>query len=126
MSGCIPSASPAAGGESPINRIAHAYERFLVDERGPSRTTVNCYLPIVRAFLTERFGRRPVAIERLSARDANQFILRLAGRLRTSRSKTAITVLRSFLRHLHQRGDLSADLASDVLPVRQWRLSGLP
>ena len=37
-----------------------------------------------------------------------------------------VTALRSFLRHLHQQGELPADLADAVLPVMCWRLSGLP
>ena len=43
-----------------------------------------------------------------------------------ARTKLVATALRSFLRHLHQRGDLAADLSSAVLPVMHWRLSGLP
>ena len=124
--GCIPPASPPPNDDSPLDRIVHTYERFLVNERGLSRTTIDCYLPVARAFVSERFGESPIELERLSARDANQFVLGLADRLGTSRCKQAVTALRSFLRHLHQRGDLSADLARAVLPVRQWRLSELP
>ena len=122
----IPPAAPPSDAVSPVDRIMHAYERFLANERGLSRTTINCYLPVARAFVSKRFGRRPVELERLSVRDANQFVLGLSNRLGTSRCKQAVTALRSFLRHLHQRGDLSADLARAVLPVRQWRLSELP
>ena len=35
-------------------------------------------------------------------------------------------MLRSFLRHLYQRGDISVDFSSALAPVRHWRLSGLP
>ena len=37
-----------------------------------------------------------------------------------------VTALRSFLRFLHQRGDITVDLAGAVPPVMHWRLSGLP
>lgn len=124
--GRIPAAAPEPGCDGPIDQIARTYEHFLVHERGLSRATVINYLPIVRTFLAERFGTRPVALERLTARDANQFVLGQAQRLSRTRSKLVATALRSFLRHLHQRGNLPADLASAVLPVVHWRLSGLP
>ena len=124
--GRIPAAAPEPDCDGPIDRVARTYERFLVHERGLSRATVISYLPIARAFLSERFGTRPVALERLTARDANHFVLGQAKRLSRTRCKLVATALRSFLRHLHQRGDLPADLASAVLPVVHWRLSGLP
>ena len=34
--------------------------------------------------------------------------------------------MRSFLRHLHQRGDIAADLAGAIPTVTIWRLSELP
>lgn len=124
--GSIAVATPAPGPASPIDRIADGYQRFLVNERGLSQPTVRSYLPIARAFLTQRFASQPVALESLTARDANQFVLHEAGRLSRVRCQLVVTALRSFLRHLHQRGDIPADLAGGLLPVRQWRLSGLP
>ena len=124
--GSIPAATPAPGPVSPVDRIIDGYQRFLVNERGLSQSTVRNYLPVARAFLARRFASRPVALESLTARDANQFVLHEAGRLSRARSKLVVTALRSFLRHLHQRGDIPADLAGGLLPVRLWRLSGLP
>ena len=112
--------------DAPVKRVERAYERFLVDERGVSPATVTNYLPIVRAFLAENFGSHEVALECLGVRDANQFVLREARRLSRSRAKLVVTVLRSFLRHLYQRGDISADLSDALVAVRDWRLSGLP
>ena len=34
--------------------------------------------------------------------------------------------MRSFLRHLHQRGDIAVDLADAIPPITNWRLSELP
>ena len=47
-------------------------------------------------------------------------------RLSRARAKLVVTALRSFLRHLYQRGDISVDLSNALVPVRDWRLSGLP
>ena len=124
--GRIPAAPADADSDLPIGRVERIYERFLVKERGLSRATVVNYLPVVHAFLTERFGRRAVALDRLVARDANRFILRHSQRISRSRAKLLATALRSFLRHLYQRGDIAVDLAGAILPVMNWRLSGLP
>ena len=124
--GVIPAAVPCPCSDTPIDRIEGIYERFLVNERGVSPATVTNYLPIVRAFLTEHFESREVALETLGVRDANQFVLREARRLSRSHAKLVVTVLRSFLRHLYQRGDIPVDLSSAVVPVMHWRLSGLP
>ena len=124
--GRIPVASPDPGVDCPLGRIEGAYAHFLLDERGLSSATVVNDLPIVHAFLSERFATQEVVLERLFAQDANRFILRHSQHLSRSRTKLLATALRSFLRHLYQRGDIAVDLAGAVLPVMNWRLSGLP
>ena len=107
-----------------ISRIVRTYERFLVEERGLSPSTVINYLPAADAFLRESFRARPVVLEKLVARDVNRFIVRHAAN--RSHAKRLATALRSFLRHLHQRGDIAADLAGAIPTVTIWRLSELP
>ena len=125
-SGVIAAAVSRPCSDGPIERIERTYERFLVDERGVSPATVTNYLPTVRAFLAEHFESREVALETLGVRDANRFVLREARRLGRPRAKLVVTVLRSFLRHLYQRGDIPVDLSSALASVMHWRLSGLP
>ena len=84
------------------------------------------YLPIIHTFLAERFATRAVALEALTVRDVNQFIVRQSQRLSRSRANLLVTALRDFLRHLHQRGDIPADLAGALLLVVSWRPSGVP
>ena len=84
--GRIPPPQPDPPGDDPIERIARTYERFLLDERGVKPSTVANCLPTVRRLLAERFDRREITLESLSAQDANQFNLREAQRL--SRSRT--------------------------------------
>ena len=107
-----------------ISRIVRTYERFLVEERGLSPSTVINYLPAADAFLRESFRARPVVLEKLVARDVNRFIVCHAAN--RSHAKRLATALRSFLRHLHQRGDIAADLAGAIPTVTIWRLSELP
>ena len=124
--GRIPFAAPSPQVSNPFASVERRYERFLVNERGVSRATVETYLPIVHAFLAERFATRAVALETLTVRDVNRFIVRQSRRLSRSRVKLVVTALRSFLRHLHQRGDIPVDLAGALLAVASWRLSGVP
>ena len=125
-SGRIALAPSSPENSNPFAQIERRYERFLVNERGLSRATVQNYLPIIHTFLAERFATQAVALEALTVRDVNQFIVRQSQRLSRSRAKLLVTALRSFLRHLHQRGDIPADLAGALLPVVSWRLSGVP
>ena len=124
--GRIPLAAPSPQNPDPFASVEHRYERFLVNERGVSRATVENYLPVIRAFLAECFAARDLALETITVRDVNQFITRQSRRLSRSSVKLFVTALRSFLRHLHQRGDIPVDLASALVPVVSWRLSGIP
>ena len=116
-SGRIPLAAPSPQSSNPFAPVERRYERFLVNERGVSRATVENYLPIIHTFLAERFATGAVALETLTVRDVNHFIVRQSQRLSRSRAKLLVTALRSFLRHLHQRADIPADLASALPPL---------
>ena len=124
--GRIPPPRSDPPGDDPIGPIVRCYERFLLDERGVKPATLANYLPTIRAFLADRFGTRDIALESLSVQDANQFILRESQRLGVPRTKLVGTALRSFLRHLHQRGAIAADFAGAIPPVVNWSLGGLP
>ena len=65
-SGRIPLAAPSPQSSNPLAPIERRYEHFLVNERGVSRATVENYLPIIHAFLSERFATGAVALETLN------------------------------------------------------------
>ena len=125
-SGRIPLAAPSPQSSNPFAPVECRYERFLFNERGVSRATVENYLPIIHTLLAERFATGAVALDTLTVRDVNHFIVRQSQHLSRSRAKLLVTALRSFLRHLHQRADIPADLASALPPFLSWRLSGVP
>ena len=106
--------------------LTRDFEEFLHCERGLSRSTVVSYLPIVRSFLDERFGRKALCLEQLRAQDLHGFILREIQRVSRSHGKGVVTALRSFLRFLLQRGAIRTDLARMLPGVASWRLSHLP
>ncbi len=124
--GRIPDVPDDIGNDDAITQIERTYEHFLVNERSLSPLTVSKYLPVVHAFLTERFGTGAVALETLVARDTNRFIVRHSRGFARSHAKGLAAALRSFLRHLHQRGDIAIDLAGAIPSITNWRLSELP
>ena len=123
--GSIP-ASQQQFHDTPLNRVGRDFEQFLASERGLTPATLANYLPTVRRFLTERFGTEALRLDALNPQDVNRFILRHAQKVSRGRAKLMVTALRSFLRFLHQRGDVSTDLASAIPTVMNWRLAGLP
>jgi site-specific recombinase XerD len=106
--------------------LIREFEAFLHCERGLSRSTVISYLPVVRRFLDERFGRKALHLEQLRPQDCHGFIVREIQRVSRSHGKGAITALRSFLRFLLVRGAIQIDLARTLPGVASWRLSHLP
>jgi site-specific recombinase XerD len=111
---------------TPADCLTGDFEEFLHSERGLSRSTLISYLPIVRRFLDERFGRKALHLEQLRPQDLHGFVLREALRISRSHGKRVITALRSFLRFLLQRGVIRTDLARTLPGVASWRLSHLP
>jgi len=123
--GIVPVPAPAAD-NSPLGRIESNFARYLEQERGLSQATIDNYIPIARRFLSERFGTDIILLEELIPSDITQFILHHAYIDSPSRAKLAVTVLRSFLSFLYQRGQISTDLSKFVPTVANWRLSELP
>jgi site-specific recombinase XerD len=110
----------------PAACVVRDFEAFLSSERGLSRSTVVSYLPVVRCFLDERFGRKALHFEQLRPQDLHGFILREIQRVSRTHGKGVITALRSFLRFLLLRGAVQTDLARTLPGVASWRLSHLP
>lgn len=111
---------------TPAACIAREFEAFLRFERGLSQSTVISYLPIVRRFLAERFGRGALRLAKLRPKDLHRFIIRQVQRVSRVHGKAIVTALRSFLRFLLQRGAIRTDLARTIPAVANWRLSHLP
>ena len=111
---------------TPVARIQCRYERFLRDDRGLSPITIRDRLSVIHAFLVERFPTHAVDLGALTLDDVNGFICRSCEKVSPGRAKVVAGALRSFLRHLYQRGDIAKDIAGAIPGVPNWRLSGLP
>lgn len=98
------SAAPA------VVEAAHGWRRWLADERRASRHTIDAYgrdLGAFLTFLTDHLGGPPglADLSALTTADFRSWLARRAGqgRARTSTAR-AISVVRSFFRHLDRRG----------------------
>ena len=125
IDGLIRISAPAVN-DSALDRIENSFGRYLAQERGLTQTTVDNYLPIVRRFLTERFGTNVILLEELVPEDITRFILRHAHTDSPCRAQLMVTALRSFLRFIYQQGQTATDLSMCVPTVANWDLSELP
>jgi integrase/recombinase XerD len=105
---------------------AQAYAQYLREARALAKATIVNYVPLIRGFLTDRFGDGPVMLSRLNARDVVRFVQRQAPHLHLKRAKLLTTALRSFLRYARFRGDVILDLAAAVPVVANWSMPSIP
>jgi len=111
---------------SPSERLTHAYERFLLEERNLTPQTVAQQRLTVRNFLSEKFGRSPLNLSKLRAPDVTTFVQRHARDHGPFCARNLTTGIRQFLRYLHYKGLTDTDLSLAVPTVACWSLSTLP
>lgn len=124
--GVIPAEKLSASRPTPAERCAQAYEQYLREARALARATIVNYVPFVRHFLNDHFGDGRVTLSRLCAGDVVRFVQRQAPHLHMKRAKLMTTALRSFLRYLRYRGEVTLDLAAAVPVVANWSMSSIP
>ncbi len=112
--------------DTAIGRIVSEFGRYLLVDRGLSVSTRISYLPIVRSFLAERFDGRKVHLNALGPQDAGEFLVRHVHVVHPKRAALMVTALRGFLRWVHLRGAVAADLAATVPAVAYWRFATVP
>ena len=122
----IPAEKVAPRRLTPVEQEARAFEHYLRDERALARATCVNYVPFIRGFLTDRFGRGPVTLSRLCAGDVVRFVQRQAPRLHLKRAKLLTSALRSFLQYARYRGAVTLDLAAAVPVVANWSMPSIP
>ena len=112
--------------DSEIQCIENSFAKYLLQERGLNQATVDNYLPTVRRLLTDRFGDRKVIFNELRPRDISAFIIRYAQTMSFSRAQLMASILRSFFRFLHMRGEANTDLSGAIPTVPRWQFSKIP
>jgi site-specific recombinase XerD len=112
--------------DSALGRLEREYVQYLTAQRGLAPITVSGYVDVLRQFVTERFGHRPLDFRSLTVSTITTFVIRHA-RTRSPRSaQTLVSTLRSICRFLHQRGAIDRDLAAALPSVSDWRLATIP
>lgn len=124
--GVIPVAEKAPRRLTPVERETQTFEAYLHNDRVLADATIAYYVPFVRGFLMDRFGKGRVTLSRLGADDVVRFVQRQAARLHVKRAKQLTTALRSFLRYARYRGDIALDLAAGVPTVANWSMTSIP
>jgi site-specific recombinase XerD len=124
--GVIPAAEKAPRRLTPVERETQTFEAYLRNDRVLAEPTIAYYVPFVRGFLMDRFGKGRVTLSRLGAGDVVRFVQRQAARLHVKRAKQLTTALRSFLRYARYRGDIALDLAAAVPTVANWSMTSIP
>lgn len=124
--GVIPTEKISARPPTSVERCAQAYAHYLREARALSRATIVNYVPLIRGFLTDRFGDELVKLSRLKACDVVRFVRSRAPQLHLKRAKLLTTALRSFLRYARYRGDVTLDLAAAVPVVPNWSMPSVP
>jgi len=119
--GVIPPA-PDPREDTVQRRIEDDYKTYLAHERGLASATIINYTGIVQDFVAAN----PKLLDALCPKDIHAFIHRCSVKLSRRRLQLVVTALRSFLRYLQQRGKISADLATAVPTVANWRRADLP
>ncbi|OXC78311.1 site-specific integrase [Caballeronia sordidicola] len=106
-------------------RCVQAYVAYLREARALATATIVNYVPFVRGFLEDCFGKGRVTLSRLCAGDVVRFVQRQAPRLQPKRAKLLTAALRSFLRYVRYRGDITLDLAAAVPVVANWSMPSI-
>jgi integrase/recombinase XerD len=123
---CIRQPTAQKADRSALGKLMRDFEQFLIAERALTSSTVKRYLPTVRLLVTHRFKNGAMHFHHLRPRDLHHFILAEERRINRSHAKRTVTMLRSFLQYLLQRGAIQTDLAAGLPTVAHWRLSDLP
>lgn len=116
----------AAPPPTPVEAALRPYQQYLRQERSLSEATVINYTPVARSFLSERFPKGALHLQRITAADITAFVQRQAILVTSKRAQLVVTALRSFLRYLLLRGLVAIDLATCVPTIATWSLSKVP
>ena len=111
---------------SPSEKLVCDYERFLIEERNLASLTREHLRRFAAKLLSEKFGAGSLKLFDLSAADVTSFVQRHAHQHSPNRAKQLVSGTRSFLRYLHYKGLIDADLSLVVPKVACWSFSTLP
>ena len=110
----------------PAEQTEQEFYRYLTKECGLGGPSAIRHRPILQQFLRERCAEGLQGLSLLTAADITGFVERHAHDRCSRSAQMMCWTLRSFLRYLRYRGEISTDLASSVPSIRTWKLASLP
>jgi integrase len=102
---------------------------YLLQERGLTLPVTKRYGDVARQFLCACLGQQgesPIGLGNVRASDVTALVLQQAHSYSTGTAKLWASALKSWLRFLHVKGELSHDLTGAVPAIAGWRMTGLP
>lgn len=109
-----------------IDSIVHEYIEHLLNERGLAKSTIPHRRIFPRRFLEERFGKKPVVLSQLKARDFIRYIENHAHEYGALYRGTMVLVLRDFCRFLYLHQYIQEDISVSLPRVPYWKVTILP
>lgn len=112
---------------SPADDLADRYIAYLRAGRGLAENSILVYAPCARAFLEHRVataGR--LALDTLDTETIRTFLVERVARRSSESARLLSVALRSLLRFLFLRGEITRDLSAAVPSVRTYQQSGVP
>lgn len=111
---------------SPITKCVKQYETYLRKERGAAAGTIEGYVAVVREFLIRCFGTGGMDVALLTASDIGEYLTARAPGLSPKRVVYLACALRSFLRFLFLRGEITTDLSTAALTAQLVHRASVP
>lgn len=125
--GSIPSApEPEKTIDNEIEKLLRSYNRYLVQDRGLSSSTIQYYTKFSHFFLSYCFNSESIHLNKLCTNDVIGFVLKYSSELNPARCSLMVTSLRSFLRFLYISGNTNIKWASCIPTVAGWKDNRLP
>lgn len=121
-----PASPPPAKRRTPAQQLADDFREYLKKDRGLSDGATYAYSYSIDSFLRRRFGAGEVAFTDLMGCDVTDFLRWEIKRRRLHHTDGLLAGMRAFLRFLHYRGSLNANLSPVVPRMPKWSLAGLP
>jgi site-specific recombinase XerD len=117
--------APMNAPKTQVEILVHSFGNYLREERSLAPRTINNRKYIVTAFLGQQFGKRPINLSNIQAKDLVGFVQQEAARRRNS-IKTVETSLRTFMRYLLFTGRLKRDLSIAIPSALNRRSLDIP
>lgn len=118
--------TPVPPSPTPIGAEIARFEDYLRTTCGSAENTVVYRTRYVKEFLETKFGEGPLKFGDLTPRDVTGFVCERYRTYKPLSNKVVASSLRSYMRFLRLRGEISRDLSMAIPTVAAWKQAHLP